>query len=419
MKKQLFLLMLLPAFLNGEIKFEDKYSLPITLQGYVAHESYWDSRQVTGPAQNEILIYPDPVKYDMFCNDVNNRGQFSCVPVQSRIQLKIDGPDINRATSCGIIETDFVGRRTLDDILTMRHAYLLLKWDHVRILAGQYWHPLFSLDSEVRTISFNTGLPIECFSRNPQVRLKYNYKQFCCVFTALSELIFTSDGPIGMSSTYMRNAVIPNLNIRPEVEFGDHVMGCSLDYKRIVPRLETDTGFKAHESLNSVSAIAYTALKWENFEINNKIIFAQNGTDQSMIGGYAVHSIDPVTDNRTYTNINTISCWTDWAFRPHKPLRFGFFMGFIKNLGSFKTIEPDVVDADCNVIERRVYGGGTDINTLFRFAPRLSWIIENFELSTEVEYTRAAFGYLDDKAQVHNTTPTANTRLLVALYYYI
>ena len=421
MKKPLlfFISFFITPSLYSEIAFKDAFSIPMTLKGYVKHESFIDSRQVVGAGENQVLIFPAPVKLDDFCCDVNNRGSLDSVPIQTRLRLDIDGPEIGSAKSYGTVEAHFFGRRSINNIMSLRHAYLHLVWDNLELMAGQYWHPMFSTDAEVRTISFNTGLPIEPFSRNPQIRFQYKRKAFDLLISAVSQLGFSSDGPIGFSSTYLRNAVIPNMNLRLEGHLRKHILGGCIDYLRIVPRLETNTGLKANESLNSVRATGYTALKWDNLEVNNKIIFAQNGTDLSLLGGYAVHTIDPTTDKRTYTNINTISLWTDWQFRPHQPVKFGFFFGFLKNLGSFSTVEQNLTDTDCNVIEERIFGGGTDIDNILRFAPRVTWTIEDFEFAAEIEYTRATFGCLTDKAKVVNTTPSGNTRLLIALFYFI
>lgn len=420
MKKYSFLFLILYSSAHGIIEFKDSFDLPITLEGYIKHESYWDTRQIIGVGENQILVFPAPQDLDDLCNDINNRGSFDSVPLETRLRLEAQGPNIKSAQIKGVIEADFFGRLDIINLFRLRHAYLELEWETVELLAGQTWHPMFAVEVETRIISFNSGLPIEAFARNPQIRFIYKKPDvFTISFTAISELGFVSDGPIGFSNTYMRNAVIPNLNIRGEYHSGKHTFGAALDYKRIVPRLETNVGLKAHESINSVSATLFSALHWGHTDVHTKILFVQNPTDISMIGGYAVKTIDPETDQRTYTNINALSLWTDWQFRKDKPFKFGFFTGFIKNLGARTCIERDLLDANCDVIERRVFGAGTDIDNLFRFVPRVTWAIKDFEFAAELEYTRAAFGTINNEARVRNTCPVANFRFLLAMFYYL
>ena len=44
-----------------------------------------------------------------------------------------------------------------------------------------------------------------------------------------------------------------------------------------------------------------------------KVIYAQNAADHIMIGGYAVRTIDPVTDARTYSPTASINGWIDMS----------------------------------------------------------------------------------------------------------
>lgn len=419
-KKQYFLILLIISPITKPIvKFHDVYDIPVELSGYVKHESFWDSRQVVGEGFDQVLLYPEPKKLDNLCDDINGRGQFDSVPIQTRLHIDIDGPQIRNATSSAVIEGHFFGRAEIHNIFSLRHAYFKLDWGNVEFIGGQTWHPMYFPECEVRTVSFNTGLPIAAFARDPQVSLIYKTNHFDIQFTAISELGFVSDGPIGFSSTYMRNGVVPNLDFRVIGHSGEHIFAALLDYKRIRPRLETNTGLKTDETLNSVSAALFNTLNYDSISICSSLTFAQNGTDQSLIGGYAVKCIDAETDIRSYTNINTLSVWTDWQCRPHKPVQFGLFFGYIKSFGARTCIEPNLTDADDVITERRIFGFGTDIDHIIRLSPRVQWKVKDFEFAGEVEFTRSAFGIINDKAKVVNTCPVNNTRLLLALFYFI
>ena len=431
MKRYYLIVMLtfLPISLFA-IKKTDGISLvqapfPITLSGYIKNDSYWDTRQVNGSQDDQILLYPERKKLDSNCQDINAKGQYDMVAIQTRMRFDIEGPKIKNATSHGVIEYDFFGKTTflqteIPNILRMRHAHFLLDWEKTQLLIGQAYHPLYITHGDPRTISFNTGIPMDTFSRNPQFRITWQpIPSLRLVWCASTQLDFKSDGPLGSSARYLRDAVVPMLDFRIETKFSDHYIGLGVDFKRLRPRLETATGVRANETINSAIAIAYTILNWKSFNTRTKFMFVQNGTDQSVIGGYAVHSIDSINDRRTYANLNTIAAWNDSEITKSESIIPGWFIGFAKNLGARETILPNVTDANGDIIEKRIFGFGTDIDYVFRFSPRLSWKVNNFLLGLEIEYTRAAYGTIDDTGNVINTDPVGNTRLLVSLFYYL
>src|SRR5438093_889527 len=74
------------------------------------------------------------------------------------------------------------------------------------------------------------------------------------VATAITQLDKTSDGPIGLSSTYLRNAMLPTLDAQIQLTNNNIFFATSINFKRVVPRLSSivnDTLFKVHETLNS------------------------------------------------------------------------------------------------------------------------------------------------------------------------
>ena len=347
----------------------------------------------------------------------------------------MDGPLIKKASSLGVIEADFYGRginltnlpsTEITDVFRIRHAFVQLTWkDCCTLLHGQTWHPLYIAGADPRTISFNTGDPMDTFIRDPQIRFIYSpTKNVDLIFTAATQVGLggsASDGPLGTSATYCRNAIVPILDAQLHLKFGEnnkYWFGAAIDFMRLVPRLETNLGFKAYESINNYSAILFSVINWENFSMRNKILYIQNGSYLAYIGGYAVHSIDPVTDHRTYTSIAGTGFWTDWDITPQKQIIPGLFFGFVKNLGAQNTVIPDLLDANGNTLERRTYGLGTDVDYVVRVSPRTRWLVRNFEFSGEFEFTRAAYGTPNNKDQIMCTDPVNNYRFLFAMFYY-
>lgn len=416
----LFLVLFLLFCIILKAEIEDTYTkiLPVKFSGFIKHESFWDTRQVFGGAEDENLFFPEPVKLDQNCCDINSKGQFDMSDIATRILAEFNGSHIKNAKLDGIIDVDFVGRDDIVDIVRMRRAFLTLTWDNAVLLGGQTNMPFMMEECGVRTVSRNTGRPIECYAHYPQIQIDYNPSESCTLTAAaMSQLEYRSEGPIGPSTTYLRNAIIPMLQFRADGKVGEHVYGAGAGYKRIAPRIKTNTGEKAHEFLSSGECMVFAALNFESVSINNKIIFAQNASNLSLIGGYAVHSIDPTNDHRTYTNFNSFAWWMDTDITHFKNVIPGFFIGVIKNLGTTSSVLHDVIDDEGEITDARIYGLGTDISTVFRFSPRFKWNINKFSFQAEVEYTRAAYGTITDCGDIVDTCPVGNVRLMVALYY--
>lgn len=97
----------------------------------------------------------------------------------------------------------------------------------------------------------------------------------------------------------------------------------------------------------------------------------------------------------------------------------GWFIGIIKNLGARTTILQNVTDDNGTITDQRIFGLGTNIDYVFRVSPRLTWKAKNYQFSAEFEYTRAAYGTINDKGSVINTDPVGNFRVLLAMFYYL
>ena len=132
----------------------------------------------------------------------------------------------------------------------------------------------------------------------------------------------------------------------------------------------------------------------ETISIRSKFVFAQNAADQLMLGGYAVRTVQPFTDIRTYANTQVVAAWLDTAywFDEHNK-SVGLFIGGTKNLGSR---EPLYIDP--TTTQPIVFGLDPNIDTVWRIAPRFRSIKKPVTLGLELEYTQAAFGNLNRKA---------------------
>jgi len=398
------------------------------LSGYLYHGSYWDTRQVAGINDDHDLEFPEPAKCDAYGNDINAKGQFSMCPFETNLRIDVTGPEIKGVTPRAVLHSIFLGQsftissevRELHSLFSLYEAYLEFSWPKTDVIAGYHWHPIYVLNNYANTVSFNGGAPLAPLARDPQIRVTQKFGDHSeLILAALSENRFLSNGPIGFSSTYIRDAVMPNFHVQFQTNIGKHLYGAGVDLKRIVPRLETNLGLKTDEHLLSWAGIIYAGLHFDRLVIRTQLGILQNGVPYSLIGGYAVHCIDPITDHRSYTNLNTCSVWMDIERQPERGcVQPGFFLGFAKELGSRNSIILDEIDTDGTIIDPRVYGFGTDIDTLVRVSPRVRFNLKNLTIGAELEYTRAAFGTLNTQGKVEDTDPVGNIRFLVALFYY-
>ncbi len=383
----------------------------IKLSGFVKTDIFYDTRQSTasnGLREGHFYLYPDNVLYDEDMNDLNANPSFHILNIQTRVRGDIKGPDAFGAKTSGAIEAEFFGTGEGDiNGFRLRHSYVKMEWPKVALLAGQYWHPMFPAENFPGTVSFNTGAPFVPFSRNPQVRFIYSPGSFLSLtLVAYSQRDFTSSGPDGNSSKYIRNSGRPGMHLQFRLPAGDNLTAWGgVDYKVLRPELKTSANIETDATVGSISAFATLKLKAGPVNLSLMGAYAENGSDMVMIGGYAATGTpDPVDQTREWTTINTASFWADISTTVNKT-RFGIFSGYCKNLGAGRPVEGDI------------YGRGSDIDHLFRLSPRVTVTEGKLSIAAELENTLAAYGTTQSDGRVAETGSVTNMRLLLSFIY--
>jgi len=426
------LMIVLPFFVNAQEKKEEP-KFGISFSGFVKTDIFYDSRQTVNIREGHFLLYPENALLDADENDINVNPAFNILSIQSRLKGAITGPDAFGAKTSGVIEADFFGNAGtgLDDVngFRLRHAIVKLNWKATELLVGQYWHPMFIAESFPDVISFNTGAPFQPFSRNPQIRLSHKFgpiKLIACVF---SQRDFTSIGPeyalsaatnkyvitSVASSKYIRNADLPSAHfqIQYKPDSLNIIAGAGVDYKTITPELYTVNStatkrFKSGQTLSSLSAVGFVNVKLKPISIKFEGVYAQNAYDMVMIGGYGVKEItDTSTGKKEFTNLNTGSFWTEIQTNGKK-IQFGLFVGYTKNMGSADSIKT-----------ASLYARGSNIDNIYRVAPRIVFISGKLNVALEIEHTVATYGKANgnSKGGVTDGKEFANTRALLAFIY--
>lgn len=413
MRKSL-LLLLFSVILTATSIAQDNNSFGIRFSGFVKTDIFWDSRQTVSVREGHFLLYPMNEELDANGEDINAKANFNMLSIQTRLRGTITGPDALGAKTSGVIEGAFFGH-TGGDIngFRLRHAFVKLSWEKTSLLVGQYWHPAFVTYCFPGTVSFNTGAPFVPFTRNPQIRVTQKLGKFNLMFTVLSQLDFLSTGPDGVSAKYLRNSALPALNLRFEYrnvntdENKEFLIGASVNFKMLTPRLATDSNYKTSETVTSISETFYLKLKLPKVTFKLQGIYAQDPYNWVMIGGYAVENIsDPMKDYRNYVPITTASAWLD-IHSNGKKWQVGLLTGYAQNMGAG------------NDFDGPVYQRGDDIAYLYRISPRFVYNSGKFRVAPEIEYTVAAYGKtIEPNGIVNDTKEIGNLRFLLGFYYF-
>ncbi len=385
----------------------ENQSFGIAWSGYVKTDLFYDSRQTESFREGHFLLYPANEKPDNQGLDVNAQPSFNILSIQTRLHGKITGPDAFGAKTSGVIEGEFFGTTDADlPGFRLRLAFVKLDWKKISILVGQTWHPMFVTEMFPGVVSFNTGAPFQPFSRNPQIKFIYSMKNVKFIGVAASQRDFTSNGPAGFSSAYLRNSVVPNLHAQLQYSCQGRLLGVGVDFKKLTPRIVTGKNLKTDHAFSATSLLGYAKLTINPVAVKLEGVYGGNLADQLMLGGYAIKSVDAVSGFESYTALRCYSAWGEIS--TGKNVEYAVFAGYSKNLGA----KDEVVGS--------YFGRGTNIDQIFRLSPRIQVNSGKTRVSTELEYTAADYGNNNgaNKGRVENTKRIANLRLLLAVFYF-
>jgi len=385
----------------------------ITLSGFVKTDIFYDSRQTTSIREGHFLLFPKAPLPGPDGDDINDRGSFNILSIQTRIAGKITGPDALGAKTSAYIEAEFFGMSDADiNGFRLRHGWLKLNWARSELMIGQYWHPMFVTEDFPDVVSFNTGAPFQPFNRSPQVRFTQAFGRLSLSATALAQRDFVSTGPDGATSSYLRNAALPEFNLKLQYAAKNDdrktetVAGIGGDVMKIAPRIVTAAGYETEESVTGVAAMAFFKQKWPKWTWKAEAVWGQNLHHLTMLGGYGVRNIvDAVREDWAYTPIATLSLWTE-VMTNGATWQTGLFAGYSKNLGS----SHEITGAN--------YARGFNIDELYRLSPRLVYNVGKMRFAGEVELTAASYGTPDIFDKVRDARFVRNVRLLLAAYYF-
>lgn len=354
--------------------------LKITFSGFVRADAMFDTRQTVEAREGYMLFYPKKPLFDAQGNDINAKPSFNQYSMTSRAAARIEGHSVFGAKTFAYLETDFTGASNAENnSLRLRHSYINFQWKKTRLIVGQYWHPLDLPEMIPYVMGLNTGAPFHAFSRHPQVRVDYQIGDIKLIAVAASQRDFANTGPQGASYEYLRNSIIPNLHAQIHYQKPDLLAGAGVDYKKLTPRLRTDSNLVSKESLNCFSFTVFAKKQIGGTSVKAQYTLNRALNDHCMLGGYGVTHIDTLTDRREYEPLNSHSAWLNFHYNAGKKWQPSVYFGY----ACYRIPEGKFTGP--------VYARDADLEYVYRIAPMLTYIYGRMQFYTELEYTSAAW----------------------------
>ncbi len=407
-----FILFPLAAFAQ-EAK-QSRTTITAKLYGFVRGDAAVDTRLNASAFEGLFLLYPLDVNPDANGADLNKVSSAGFYSFNSRLGVDVGGLSVFDANVTARLEGDFAGFSgsfgANYSVLRIRQAYIKMGWEHSALTIGQTWHPLFGpVTPDV--ISLSVGAPFNPFNRSPMFRYDYQVGRFQLSAAAIYQFQFTSLGPAGKSNIYQRQGAIPEFYAGVTYAGKGFLAGAGFDYLTIAPRIQSvvdDNVYKVAERLGSPSATAYARYSTGLLNVAAKTIYGKNLSEQTMLGGYGVSSVDPVDGRQTYTNFAHSTSWVNVTYG--KKYVGGIFAGYSKSLGSDKAIIPGST----------LYMDGARIEHLYRLCGTFTYNIANFMFGAEYEMTTAGYGdgAMDyTTGRYHSTHEVTNHRVVGVIAY--
>ena len=364
--------------LMGSMRAQSPFSLE--WHGFVNPHYYADSRSVVGGREDMMLFYPKPRVLDSLGRDINDGWQADMLAITARLGLRVKGPDMLGARTSAYVEGDFTGatNATINN-LRLRHAYIDMRWQHHRLLAGQYWYPMVIHEIMPMTNPLNMGAPFHCYARQPQVRYEYNIHGIEAVAVASWQLDNMSQGLLNgtaaSSTLFARHSLVPELNLQVRWTAGAFFFGYAANLKTIQPQVQSVT------TTLQPSTAKHTSFSWSLFGRYNGPGFtvkAQALLNNSLYEGCSLGGYLMLADS-TFQDWHFNTVWLD-VEKDTGHWRPGLFLGYASNLDYGNT-----AFVHC-------FGRGHDLEYLWRIQPRLTYsTLNGLSFTAEAEYTRAGY----------------------------
>jgi hypothetical protein len=393
-----------------EIKEEDKTKL--SFYGYVANEVIFDTHRSVFTRDGELYLFPAAPFYHPETNEmINENPQFEMLSLQSRLGVRIAGPDVLNAKVTGLVETDFFATaEAYKHHLRVRHALLKMQWEKSSLTMGQFWHPMFTPELFPLVISFGAAAPFNPLNRAPQVRFDYfPIKSVKIMLAALANGYHASVGP----EEAQRNSGLPDLQFQLHLgNTPNFTTGITLGYMWLKPLEATVGGLKYYssESIGAYNLQWFGRVKISDLTLHAKVSYGENMTQFVMIGGYGRLLNDSGNQfNYGYANLRSYAGWLEAVYDVTDNWGAGLFAGVLGNLGSNQEID---------VAGPIWYTRAANLSQGIRISPRITYTQRKVMFAIEYLYNTADYGSsYNDYGVPQDLVGTLNHRFLFVSKY--
>ncbi len=422
----LLMMALFPSLASSAIKFgEGDYSAE--LGGFVKTDLFLDTRNCVEMREGAISAIPLR-KLMIGDNDINSVTKFNILPIETRLSLKINAPSILGVNVGAFVETEFFGSTdaTINSI-RMRHAYVDLSSGAHNLRVGQFWHPLNDWEVAPATVSPLTSILFSAGLRNPQLRYTFKANDEISLFAAIaSQRDFTSVGPTGASSKYLRESGIPEIGCGIKYSSDNFGVSLNADYKVIKPMSSTFFNSNKVTQINNLGTYAASLAmryKVDLLSFKGMLCYGQNLADFLNISGFGIKEMTMQNNEITevsFTPFNQIISWLDISYG--KEMQVGVFFGYNKNLGA--NDYKDALNYYSRYSTRRDIGGISiydDVESMLKIAPRFVQNIGKYQWGVEVEMNTANWGIITSGKgnNFKDLESVTNFRVLASFTYFL
>lgn len=384
--------------------------------GFVSYGIIYDSYKSLASRDGETLYYPLRRELDKNGNDINSRNYLQMLSLQSRVGLKITGPEIGLAKTSAVFETDFDG--TADSYVNMvrlRQAYIKLSWEKTDLILGQAYHPAIITECAPNPLTFGGGVPYHTLNRAVQTRLDYKISRH--VNLGIAAVMASTHPSLGPRDAQRRSG-LPEFHAK--ALFGSatkFLIGFAGGYKFLSVLDTTPSGYKTTERTGSYLLQAFTTLSLKNISFKSQVNYGTNLSHLCFIGGYGVKLVPEGSLNGgkdlEFTNLKTLTTWIDIETKYPK-LNFGIYSGFSQNYGA-----EDDIDLSTPYMESLFYNRNAEVSYIFRVSPRIYVKNKNLQYGLEWGLNGAAYGTeFNSKRKATKTDDLVyNNRVLLLVKY--
>ena len=421
MKKFLSLIVIALTFsaaaVGQEAKKEQSPKNNFKLYGFIRNYFAFDSRESVSGTGDLFYYLPKDVSLNAAGEDMNATPSFTALALTSRLGLDVTGYTLGNVAFGAKIEGDFYsglsnsssanagayfpGNTKISGTATarLRQAYATVTWKDlplageqkasVALKIGQAWHPMGADHPHV--FSLEAGAPFGPFSRTPQVTMDANLgKNWVVSASALWQMQYNSQGPVGASPIYMKYGMTPEMYAAIAYKNSGFLFRLGADLLSIKPRVLgtlDDVKVRVADRKTSMLYYAYAQYSYKKFALKAKSTWGESGEHLNLMSGYAKVGGDNADGSWNYASLRSSSSWLSMTYG--KTWQGVLFLGYSKMLGLAEELESGKLP----VSDVYFCGNGfSNMNQIYRVNPQLIYNIGKMNLGLEYQWTAVQYG---------------------------